>query len=186
MMAEGGPPEWVASHTNVRLRPVEESDLDVLAKIDTDPAVSEPFEWRGFRDPKERRRRWERDGYLGAEDAALVVALPDGTFAGLITWKQLASSTPRVTYTIGILLFPEHRNRGLGSAAQCLLADELFSTTMANRVDATTAVENVAEQKALERAGFQREGILRGLGFHRGRLSDGMMYSRLRSDPHPD
>lgn len=184
-MAADGPPEWAASHTKVRLRPVEEPDLDFLAKLDTDPTVSEPFEWRGFRDPKERRRRWERDTYLGAEDTMLIVALPDGTFAGLVSWKKLASSAPRVTYTIGILLFPEHRGQGLGSEAQCLLADQLFSTTMANRVDATTAVENVAEQKALERAGFQREGVLRGLGFHRGRMGDGVIYSRLRADPHP-
>jgi hypothetical protein len=34
----------------VRLRPVEERDLDALGRIDTDPSVSEPFEWRGFRD----------------------------------------------------------------------------------------------------------------------------------------
>jgi hypothetical protein len=32
----------------VRLRPVEERDLDALGLIDTDPSVSEPFEWRGF------------------------------------------------------------------------------------------------------------------------------------------
>jgi hypothetical protein len=34
----------------VRLRPVEEHDLDALGLIDTDPSVSEPFEWRGYRD----------------------------------------------------------------------------------------------------------------------------------------
>jgi len=45
--------------------------------IDTDPAISEPFEWRGFHDPQARRRRWEEDGYLGTEDSLLVVALPD-------------------------------------------------------------------------------------------------------------
>jgi [ribosomal protein S5]-alanine N-acetyltransferase len=180
-----GPAEWVALHTNVRLRPVEEPDLDLLARLDTEPALSEPFEWRGYRDPKERRRRWERDSYLGSEDALLIVALPDGTFTGIVSWRQLPTSGPRVTYTIGILLFPEYRGQRLGSSAQCLLADQLFSTTLANRVDATTAVDNIAEQKALESAGFQKEGILRGLGYGRGKMGDGVMYSRLRSDPHP-
>jgi ribosomal-protein-alanine N-acetyltransferase len=68
----------------VRLRPVEERDLDALGLIDTDPSVSEPFEWRGFRDRRARRRRWEEDGYLGSEDSLLVVALPDGTLAGIV------------------------------------------------------------------------------------------------------
>ena len=134
----------------IRLRPVEERDLDALGRFDTDPAVSEPFEWRGFRDPRARRRRWEEDGYLGSEDSLLVVALSDGTFAGIVVWKWIATPAPRGCLQIGILLFPEHRGKGLGTAAQRLLADYLFSTTPANRLEATTELDNVAEQRALE------------------------------------
>ena len=170
----------------VRLRPVEERDLDALGRIDTDPAVSEPFEWRGFRDPRARRRRWEQDGYLGDEDSLLVVGLPDGTFAGIVVWRWIVSSGPPGCVQIGILLFPEHRGRGLGTTAQRLLADYLFSTTAANRLEATTEIDNVAEHRALERAGFVREGMLRGRGFVRGQWRDGYMYARLRDDPAPD
>jgi [ribosomal protein S5]-alanine N-acetyltransferase len=169
----------------VRLRPVEERDLDALGRIDTDPAVSEPFEWRGFRDPRARRRRWDEDGYLGSEDSVLVVALPDGTFAGIVVWRWSSTSGPRGCLQIGILLFPEIRGKGLGTAAQRLLADYLFSTTLAHRLEATTEIDNVAEQRALENAGFAREGVLRGMGFVRGQWRDGVMYARLRDDPAP-
>jgi RimJ/RimL family protein N-acetyltransferase len=169
----------------VRLRPVEERDLDALGLIDTDPAVSEPFEWRGFRDRQARRRRWEADGYLGSEDSLLVVALPDDTFAGIVGWKPIAGSGPVGCLQIGILLFPEHRGKGVGTTAQRLLADHLFSTTLVNRLEATTEIDNVAEQRALERAGFVREGVLRGRGFARGKWRDGVMYARLRNDPAP-
>jgi ribosomal-protein-alanine N-acetyltransferase len=167
----------------VQLRPVEERDLDALGRIDTDPAVSEPFEWRGFRDPRARRRRWEEDGYLGREDSLLVVALPDGTFAGIVVWRWIATSGPPVCLQICILIFPEHRGKGLGTAAQRLLADYLFTTTLANRLEATTEIDNLAEQRALENAGFVREGVLRGRGFVRGQWRDGVMYARLRGDP---
>jgi ribosomal-protein-alanine N-acetyltransferase len=177
----GGP----VSDDVVRLRPVEEHDLELLGRIDTDPAMSEPFEWKGFRDPRARRRRWEEDGYLGAEDSLLIVGLPDGTFAGIVVWKWLTMSGPRGCLQIGILLLPEHRGRGLGAPAQRVLADYLFSTTVANRLEATTEVDNVAEQRALERAGFVREGVLRGRGFVRGQWRDGVMYARLRDDPAP-
>jgi RimJ/RimL family protein N-acetyltransferase len=169
----------------VRFRPVEERDLDALGRFDTDPALSEPFEWRGFRDPGARRRRWEEDGYLGGEDSLLVVALADGTFAGLVVWEWVATSGPHGCLRIGILVFPEHRGKGLGTAAQRLLADYLFSTTPANRLEATTEIDNVAEQRALENAGFVREGVLRGRGFVRGQWRDGVMYARLRDDPAP-
>jgi ribosomal-protein-alanine N-acetyltransferase len=182
------PAAWVTSHQNVRLRPVEEWDLDLVCRIDTEPALHEPYEWRGFRDPQLRRRRWEKDGYLGTEDSLLIVALPDGTFTGIITWtwiRSAAPTAPTVTYRIGILLLPEYRSQGLGSAAQCQVADHFFWTTQANRIEAGTDLENLAEQRALEKAGFQREGIVRGAGYFEGRYRDGVTYSRLRSDPHP-
>lgn len=171
----------------VHLRPVQEDDLEQMVRLDTDPSLSEPFEWRGFRDPRGRRRRWEQDGYLGADDSSLVVALSDDTFAGFVVWRPIDRAGPSRggCVQIGILLLPEHRGKGLGTSAQMLLADYLFSTTPANRLEATTEVENIAEQKALEHAGFTREGLLRGRGFVRGKWRDGYMYSRLRDDPAP-
>jgi len=134
----------------VRLRPVEERDLEDLGRIDTDSSVSEPFEWRGFRDPRSRRRRWEEDGYLGDEASLLIVAAPDGAFAGIVSWTQIETSGPRGgCFRIGILLFPQHRGHGVGTSAQRRLADHLFATTLANRLEATTEVDNIAEQRAL-------------------------------------
>jgi ribosomal-protein-alanine N-acetyltransferase len=178
--------EDMKDDARVHLRPVEESDLEALERIDTDPAVSEPFEWRGFRNARDRRRRWETDGYIGHDDSLLVVALTDGSFAGIVIWRPLFTSGPRGgCFQIGILLFPEHRGKRVGAAAQRMLSDYLFATTLANRVEATTEVDNVAEQRALEIAGFIREGVLRGRGFVRGHWQDGVMYARLRDDPSP-
>src|SRR2546423_10842975 len=142
--------------------------------------MTEPFQWTGFSDPWIRRRRWERDGYLGPDDSLLVVARPDGTFAGIVAWSWIPSRAPRGCLQIGIILFPEHRGQGLGSAAQRVLAEYLFATTLANRLEATTELGNIAEQRALERAGFTREGLLRGRGFLRGQWQDGYIYARLR------
>lgn len=64
-----------------------------------------------------------------------------------------------------------------------MLAEYLFSTTLAHRLEATTEIDNHAEQRALEKAGFVREGVLRGRGFVRGEWRDGVMYARLRDDP---
>jgi RimJ/RimL family protein N-acetyltransferase len=58
---------------------------------------------------------------------------------------------------IGALLFPEHRRHGVGTAAQRLLTEYLLATTLANRIQAITNVDNLAEQRALERIGFRRE-----------------------------
>lgn len=79
-------------------------------------------------------------------------------------------------------MFPEHRGRGYGSRAQRQLADYLFATRLVERVEATTDVENIAERRALERAGFSQEGVLRHAQFRAGAWRDVFLYSRLRRD----
>ena len=172
--------------SGVRLRPVEDDDLRLLERIDTDPSMTEPFEWRGFRDSGRWRRRWELDRWLGEDDGVLVVAVDDGACAGFVSWRWVVLSGPRGCLRVGIVLFPEHRGHGVGTAAQRLLVDYLFDFTTVNRIEAATEVENVAEQRALERAGFTQEGLMRGGGWGRGQWRDGYLYARLRSDPQPD
>jgi RimJ/RimL family protein N-acetyltransferase len=177
----------MASDTpTVDLRPIQEPDLEILERIDTDPALSEPFEWRGFATARRHRQRWETDGYLRPDDSLLVIALADGTFAEIVNWRAITPSGPQGCFEIGILLLPEHRGQGHGTTAQRLLTDYLFATTTVHRLEAITEVDNTAEQRALERAGFVREGMLRGRGFVRGQWRDGYMYARLRDDPVPD
>jgi RimJ/RimL family protein N-acetyltransferase len=42
--------------------------------------------------------------------------------------------------------------------------------------------DNVAEQRALEKSGFRREGVLRQAGFRGGRWRDGILYALLRNE----
>jgi [ribosomal protein S5]-alanine N-acetyltransferase len=165
----------------VTLRAFTEDDLPFLDRLDADPAALGPFEWVGVRDPRARRRRWERDRFVSPESTAVAVALPDGTVAGIASWRaQDRGGPPGGCYEIGLALLPEHRGRGLGTAAQRLLVDHLFGFTTANRLEATTDADNVAEQKALDRIGFTREGVLRAAVFRAGAWRDLVLYALLR------
>jgi [ribosomal protein S5]-alanine N-acetyltransferase len=52
----------------------------------------------------------------------------------------------------------------------------------AHRLEAGTDVDNVAEQKALERIGFTREGVLREVAFRDGAWRNTLIYGLLRQD----
>lgn len=169
------------------LRAFTEVDLSFLDRWGADPETVGPFEWFGFVDPRKRRRRWEKDGYVSPEHTALAVSEADQPAVGVVSyWPKPHGGPPGGCYEIGIALVPECRGRGLGTVAQRLLVDHLFGYTVANRVEALTDVENVAEQRALERAGFAREGLLRGAYFHRGAWRDLLIYAVLRDDPRPE
>ena len=170
--------------TSIHLRPIGESDLPVLERLAVDPSTAGAFDWHGFRDPGARRRRLTEDGYLGRDPRNLAVALADDdSCIGDVSWMAVPTGPTSTCWNIGIVLLPEFRGKGYGTAAQRLLADYLFATTTANRLEAETDVENLAERRALEKAGFIYEGIRRGSQFRDGEWRDIAMYSRLRDDP---
>jgi len=165
----------------LHLRPVAEDDLALLYRLTSDPVGTGEFGWSGWLDPGTFRRQWAENGLLG-DDEGFVVVVNDEEPVGVMNWRR--HKTGRVSYCweIGIALAPEARGHGYGTQAHRLLVAYLFAHTLVNRIQATTEISNTAEQRALEKAGFTREGVLRGMGFRAGRWVDGVMYSILRAE----
>lgn len=165
----------------VTLRPVLEDNLSWLAGLRSDPAATGPHEWHGWSDPSRVRKCWAESGLLGDDGGTLIVV--HGTDrVGTVSWRRVQTGPTASNWAIGIGLAPEFRGRGYGSEAQRRLVRYLFAHTQVNRVEATTEVTNGAEQRALEKAGFAREGILRGTTFRQGRWHDQVIYSVLRDE----
>lgn len=76
-------------------------------------------------------------------------------------WVWYGPSPGSKSANIGIAISLPWRGKGIGSAAQRLLAEFLHSDGI-HRVEASTDVENIAEQRSLAKAGFVLEGIIRG------------------------
>lgn len=171
--------------TGVHLRAVREDDLDTLTANET--AESDP--WNHFEIGASNRfhRRFAENGGIGEQSGMLAVETTDGDLIGSVSWvtAQHGPSAACRAINIGISLFPEHRGQGHGTEAQRLLAEYLFSTRLVERIEAGTDVENVAEQRALEKAGFSREGVLRHAQFRDGEWRDVALFSRLRGDEEP-
>ena len=58
----------------------------------------------------------------------------------------------------------------------------MFLSEQIVRIQAQTDVRNIASQKALDKAGFKKEGIVRKLIFIRGKWRDEYLYSILREE----
>jgi RimJ/RimL family protein N-acetyltransferase len=103
---------------------------------------------------------------------------------GMVSWHAVSygGGVGCAAWNIGIELVPAARGRGAGTTAQRLLVEHLFATTELDRVEAGTDAANLAEQRALAKAGFQREGVLRGAQLRGGTRRDMVVYGILRSD----
>ncbi|MEO3874297.1 GNAT family protein [Nonomuraea sp. B12E4] len=165
----------------IHLRPVKERDLPFLHRLTSEPDSTGEFQWYGWQDPHRMRRRWEEDGWLGEDGGILIIAHAEES-VGFVSWSKQVANRASYFWTMGLIVAPEFRGQGYGTQAQRLIARYLFEHTTANRIAAATEITNVAEQRALEKAGFTREGMLRGVGFRAGEWHDGVQYSMIRSD----
>lgn len=158
---------------DVVLRPVVAEDLPLLAVGEA------PYDDFGPRVP-----RTEPYSPVLREPGGMSVCDTDGLLLGSVSWiwQQWGPMPESRNPMIGIGLRPEARGRGAGTAAQRALVDLFFRHTNVNRVEACTDVENLAEQRALEKAGFTREGTVRGAQWRAGAFHDCYSYSILRAD----
>jgi RimJ/RimL family protein N-acetyltransferase len=167
----------VADETVV-LRAITEGDLPFLQGLIDDPAEAGSFMWQGFRDPQEWRRRWGAGGLMG-ERGGVVLVLAAGEPAGFVSWDQ-SQWFGRPCWSLGVQLASGVRGRGVGTRVHELIVSYLFAETVLERIEAYTDADNVAERRALEKAGFELEGTLRRVSFRAGQWHDGVLYSVIR------
>jgi RimJ/RimL family protein N-acetyltransferase len=79
-------------------------------------------------------------------------------------------------------VFPEARGRGVASRALRIAAEWATLELGLQRVYAEAAAENTASIRAIEKAGFRREGVLRAHCKTHGRRHDCVMFSVVPSD----
>lgn len=179
------PPRTPPAFGDVRLRPFREQDVEMLLDLSTDPYVPTigtlPREANREEARAYLRRQHERlhtgAGYaFCAADRATDEAL--GT-AGL---NFTAPAAGRVS--AGYSVAP--RSRGRGVAGQALTALTRFAWTLPwlFRVELYIEPWNVPSTRAAERAGYQREGLLRSHQEIDGRRVDMLLYAAIR--PRPD
>jgi RimJ/RimL family protein N-acetyltransferase len=170
----------------VRLREVTLADAPALDRRDADPAVGGEFNDFG---PRVRRPVAEQlakvQRLVSIERGRLVVERrSDGMVIGDVSWHatRYGPGDTSLALNMGIALYPEARGQGLGTEAQRLLAELLLDRFEVERIEASTDIDNIAEQRALDKAGFTREGVIRRAQFRAGGYHDLVGYSFVRGD----
>jgi RimJ/RimL family protein N-acetyltransferase len=168
-----------------RLRPVVEADVAMLERQHSGPEAAGEMSWFGFKEAGRLARRVAALDTLTVERGMLAVVDDADRLVGEVGWHQASNGPPPngLCWNIGIWIAPDYRGQGYGTAAHRLAAAYLFEHSYLERVEAGTEADNVAEQRALEKAGFTREGVLRRSCFRGGAWRDMVIYSKLRGEP---
>ncbi|SCG67267.1 GNAT family N-acetyltransferase [Micromonospora coxensis] len=171
-----------AGDTELRLRPMEERDLDAIVTTCQD---LDTVRWTTVPHPYQRG---DADSYLDychtawarGTSTCFVVADADDDYAGTIDLR-LSPADPLLA-DVGFMTAPHVRGRGFMSAALAALSAWGFTTLGLARIEWRANVGNVASRRVAEKAGFTFEGTARGGVQHRGERVDAWVAALLAED----
>jgi len=158
---------------NVNLKIMEREELPTLLEWSNNPEIMGEYE--------ELRQETKTDmekTYDNLKDAQwFFVQKKNGTKIGYVAHFQAAGETE-----LGYFIVPTQRRKGHVTEAINIIVDYLFLSKNIVRIQAKADPENTASWKALEKAGFTREGTLRKTFYCRGEWRDDCIYSILREE----
>ncbi len=169
----------------VYLRVVTEADLALLSAWWNDADFKSEYNSFGLQPANTIEKHFAENGLLSSQQGdLLIVTSNNDDIIGSISYRQVkyGPNEGSAAFNIGISIAAMHRGKGYGVEAQKLLASYLLATYPVMRIEASTDRENIAEQRALEKAGFTREGVLRQAQWRTGSRHDLVVYSKLRGE----
>jgi ribosomal-protein-alanine N-acetyltransferase len=167
---------------NVRLRIPRDTDSRRLFELASDAEVTRFFSWGPYR-TEEDARAWlatlpaRRES---GEALELAIVDRDDWLIGIIAVLEVAKRDRRAV--VGIWLGQAYWGTGASAEAEALLAHLVFGPLRMERLAAWVDVRNLRSQRAFERLGYVREGVLRGLHRHDDERRDLVAYAILRED----
>jgi ribosomal-protein-alanine N-acetyltransferase len=165
------------------LRAMDERDLDALFAIYSNPEAMRYWSGRAWTDRDEGRALVDRGrAHFAAREAVLwgIARKSDDCVIGTCTLFSFHEQNRRAE--VGYALGREYWGQGLMNEALSVLIDWAFGVAGFHRIEADIDPRNVASVRALERLGFEREGLLRQRWIVEGEISDSVVMGLLEGE----
>jgi [ribosomal protein S5]-alanine N-acetyltransferase len=181
-------PSWPAgpvAYGPVILREFSAADLFTVQELSTDPYVpligtlppdASRQEAQDYID-RQRGRLAEGTGF----SFAITEADTGRPVGGIGLWL---AALHHGRATAGYSVIPSARGRGVASAALTALTIFAWTIPALHRIELYIEPWNAASIKTAERAGYEREGLLRSHQEIGGRRRDMLLYAAIRESPH--
>lgn len=132
---------------------------------------------------RHRIRRYHEDFSNGTSIAFFILDTASGQLLGGITLGNIRRGVA-LSGHVGYWIGERHAGRGLMVDALNLLTRYSFDTLNLHRIEAACIPGNIRSVRVLEKAGFQREGLLRSYLKINGTWHDHFLYSLISDDRH--
>ncbi|XP_022761077.1 uncharacterized protein LOC111307335 [Durio zibethinus] len=166
-------------YSNLSLRLLDLSDIDDFMVWATDEKVVHFCSWEPFVN--------KEDGLNYIKNTVLphpwfrAICLDNRPIGAISVTAN--SGNDKCRGELGYVLASNYWGKGIATRAVKMVAKTIFvERPHLERLEALVDVENVGSQRVLEKAGFQREGVLRKYIILKGRSRDMVIFSLLSTD----
>lgn len=164
------------------LRAPTEADIEVIAPAFRDPAVGGEAGLPPVDADALQAMLREQLPVLRAQGLLAPYVIEDTDAGKILGGANLRLFDPmRDTVELGYWLFVEARGRGVATRAVRALVEHAHANGVV-RVEAHVRLGNIASERVLERAGFEREGVKRRLLRHGGARVDATLFAVVAHD----
>jgi len=164
---------------DLRVRNWRREDLDALLRYANNAKIAANLRDQ-FPHPYTRRDGIDYLNYVRSMDVPMAFAIEhEGEAIGGIGFR-LGSDIARLSAEMGYWLAEPFWGRGYATRAVAAASEWAFENYRIIRVFAMVFSHNAASIRVLEKAGFQREGILRRSAIKSGTVLDQLMYAKVR------
>jgi len=166
----------------LRVRIPRLDDAEDLVRHASDEEVTRWFSWGPYASTAEALAYLERlpgERERGVQLDLVVEHVATGEAIGVTGFSEIARRDRRAT--IGTWLGRAWWGTGANREAKALMCHLGFELLGLERIGSYTNVEHARSQRALEKLGFEREGVLRAFHRHGDRTLDVVVYGLLRA-----
>ncbi len=165
----------------LRVRIPRPSDAAGLFAAASDPEVTRWFSWGPYVSEDEARAYLARlpdERERGVQLDLVVEHIETATPIGITGFSEIARRDRRAT--IGSWLGREWWGTGANDEAKALMCHLGFELLRLDRIGSYANIEHARSQRALEKLGFEREGVLRAFHRHGDETLDVAVFGLLR------
>lgn len=166
----------------VRLRAVEEEDLEMLRQLTNSPDFEKMIVGWSFPISKREQAQWFINCKNGLDVLRYTIETEEDGPVGLIGLRDIDWKNGVATGLGMRIAKKEIRTRGLATDAWMTLMRYAFDELRLNRVNGSALSYNKASLRVCEKVGFKVEGVKRQAVYKNGAYIDVILMGCLRSD----
>ncbi|GAB2289708.1 hypothetical protein Dimus_024017 [Dionaea muscipula] len=173
-----GDDDDILAAESITLRPLELSDVDDFMVWASDDRATRFCSFDSYTS-REQALEYIKNKAI-PHPYYRAICLINGKPIGAISVSYEEEHSSRCRGEIGYVLAADYWGKGIATRAVNLVASSIFiEWPHLERLQGLVDVENTASQRVLEKAGFQREGVLRKYLMQKGQIRDMVMFSLL-------